>query len=213
MPLPDRNPKNKCQTPLTSRTQPMTIATPIPEANGIVIAKNPQISMRIPQIIFPLPVPPMEVKPFITFSPFRFDRPVLVSQYLSRTSVTTRIHLCNPIINDENGYRKIPARAAFSRVRQKSCSALTPDVGEIKTTRHTLEVMALRPSFFFTATCSGTGSVNQKVLPFLDSLSSPISPWCASTASRQKASPIPVECRCLPPLSVCPNFSKTRSCW
>src|SRR5512133_444588 len=108
MPLPDRNPKSKCQTPVASRPQPITIATPIPDANGSVIAKNPQISMRIPQIIFPLP--PMEVEPFITFSPFRFDRPrpvdrsVVVSHYLPFSSVTNRIHLCNPIINDENSY-------------------------------------------------------------------------------------------------------------
>ena len=65
-----------------SKTQPMTIATPIPEASGIVIAKNPQISMRIPQIIFPLPVPATEVESFITFSPFRSDRPQPVDRLL-----------------------------------------------------------------------------------------------------------------------------------
>jgi hypothetical protein len=53
----------------------MTIATPIPEASGIVIAKSPQISMRIPQIIFPLPVPAMEVESFITFSLFCRHQP------------------------------------------------------------------------------------------------------------------------------------------
>src|SRR4029077_14873357 len=110
MPLPDRNPKSRCQTPLMSRSQPMTIATPIPDASGRVIAKNPQTSMRIPQIIFPLPVPDMEAESFIVFSPFRLDRPrpvdrsVVVSHYLTCSSVTTRIHLCNPIINDENSY-------------------------------------------------------------------------------------------------------------
>src|SRR6476659_2048760 len=80
MPLADRNPKSKCQTPVASKTQPITISTPIPEANGRPIAKNPQISMRIPQIIFPLP--PMEVEPFITFSPFRSDRPQTVDRLL-----------------------------------------------------------------------------------------------------------------------------------
>jgi hypothetical protein len=46
----------------------------------------------------------MEAESFITFSPFRLDRPrpvdrsVVVSQYLARSSVTTRIHLCKPKI-------------------------------------------------------------------------------------------------------------------
>src|SRR5438874_6830082 len=75
MPLPDRNPKIKCQTALISTTQPMTIATPIPEASGIPIARKPQMSIRIPQIIFPLPVAEVDVESFIAFSPFRPDRP------------------------------------------------------------------------------------------------------------------------------------------
>src|SRR5882724_8503509 len=85
-----------------SKSQPMTMATPIPDANGIPIARNPQISIRIPQIIPPLPVRATEVESFIAFFPFRLDRPqpvdrsVVVSQYLSRNSVTIRIHLCKP---------------------------------------------------------------------------------------------------------------------
>src|SRR5205814_9952847 len=41
-------------------------------------------------------------------------------------------------------------------------------------------------------------SVNEKALALPGSLSTPIVPCCASTASLQKASPMPVECRASP---------------
>ncbi len=53
------------------------------------------------------------------------------------------------------------------------------------------------------------GSSNQNVLPLPTILDTPISPPCASTASRQKVRPSPVPVR-VRPLCTCPNFSKIR---
>src|SRR5438046_1080992 len=74
MPLPDRNPKKRCHTPLMSRSQPMTIATPIPEASGIPVARKAQISIRMPQIMSPLPVPAADVELVIRTSSLNHRR-------------------------------------------------------------------------------------------------------------------------------------------
>ena len=86
MPLPDRNPKSRCQTPLMSRSQPITIATPMPDASGRVIAKNPQISIRMPQIISPLPVRAADVELVIRTSS-------LNHRQQSSSSPVSRFHL------------------------------------------------------------------------------------------------------------------------
>src|SRR5437763_14989025 len=86
MPLPDRNPKSRCQTPLMSRSQPITIATPMPDASGRVIAKNPQISIRMPQIILPLPVAVVDVESVIRSSSRNHRRQ-------SSSSLASRFHL------------------------------------------------------------------------------------------------------------------------
>src|SRR5437016_2784549 len=86
MPLPDRNPKSSCQTPLMSRSQPITIATPMPDASGRVIAKNPQISIRMPQIILPLPVAAVDVESVIRSSSRNHRRQ-------SSSSLASRFHL------------------------------------------------------------------------------------------------------------------------
>ena len=54
-----------------------------------------------------------------------------------------------------------------------------------------------------------SGKVNQKVLPCRILLSTPILPPCASTASRQKASPSPVPNFLFLFAVTWPNFSKT----
>src|SRR5438067_10841981 len=57
-----------------SRSQPMTIATPIPEASGIPIARKPQISIRMPQIISGLPVSAADIELVIRTSSLNHGR-------------------------------------------------------------------------------------------------------------------------------------------
>jgi hypothetical protein len=64
----------------------MIIATPIPEASGIVIAKNPQISMRIPQTISPFPVRAADIELAIRTSSLNYRRQ-------SSSSPVSRFHL------------------------------------------------------------------------------------------------------------------------
>src|SRR5438046_998026 len=97
MPLPDRNPKSRCQTALMSRSQPITMATPIDDASGTAIARKPQISIRMPQIISGLPVAAADIELVIRTSSLNHRRQ-------SSSSPATRFHLlpafcCNASLN------------------------------------------------------------------------------------------------------------------
>src|SRR5207248_6873852 len=65
---------------------PMTIATPIPEASGIPIARKPQISIRMPQIISGLPVSAADIELVIRTSSLNHRRQ-------SSSSPASRFHL------------------------------------------------------------------------------------------------------------------------
>src|SRR5207253_874613 len=86
MPLPDRNPKRRCQTALISTTQPITTATPIDDASGTAIARKPQISIRMPQIISGLPVSAADIELVIRTSSLNHRRQ-------SSSSPASRFHL------------------------------------------------------------------------------------------------------------------------
>src|SRR5438093_6235199 len=86
MPLPDRNPKSRCQTALISRSQPITTATPIDDASGTAIARKPQISIRMPQIISGLPAPAADIELVIPTSSLNHRRQ-------SSSSPASRFHL------------------------------------------------------------------------------------------------------------------------
>src|SRR5438552_18852964 len=86
MPLPDRNPKRRCQTALISTTQPITMATPIDDASGTAIARKPQISIRMPQIISGLPVSAADIELVIPTSSLNHRRQ-------SSSSPASRFHL------------------------------------------------------------------------------------------------------------------------
>ncbi len=86
MPLPDRNPKSRCQTALMSRSQPITMATPIDDASGTAIARKPQISIRMPQIILPLPVRAADIELVIRTSSLNHRRQ-------SSSSLASRFYL------------------------------------------------------------------------------------------------------------------------
>src|SRR5437764_10785665 len=89
MPLPDRNPKSRCQTALISTTQPITMATPIDDASGTAIARKPQISIRMPQIISGLPVSAADIELVIRTSSLNHRRQ-------SSSSPASRFHLLPP---------------------------------------------------------------------------------------------------------------------
>src|SRR5438034_9824271 len=97
MPLPDRNPKRRCQTALISRSQPITTATPIDDASGTAIARKPQISIRMPQIVSGLPAPAADVESFIAFLLLIARDPVDQSIYkTTAASVTAPVPFCKP---------------------------------------------------------------------------------------------------------------------
>src|SRR5438552_14553607 len=86
MPLPDRNPKRRCQTALISTTQPITMATPIADASGTAIARKPHISIRMPQIISGLPVSAADIELVIRTSSLNHRRQ-------SSSSLASRFYL------------------------------------------------------------------------------------------------------------------------
>src|SRR5437764_1945733 len=125
MPLPDRNPKSRCQTALMSRSQPITMATPIDDASGTAIARKPHISIRMPQIISGLPVSAADIELVIRTSSLNHRRQ-------SSSSPASRFHLlpafcCNASLDVGQNSPPPSHRGSFGGTRTQATG------GECKT--------------------------------------------------------------------------------
>jgi hypothetical protein len=147
-----------------SRIQPMIIAAPIPEASGIVIAKNPQISIRIPQIMFPLPAPAAEVESFITFSPFRCDRPQPVDRLLLANTCCRQRDNRHSFVQTNNHLKR--------RAEAHTCMRRSDSIQGVTVTRKNVAGIDVPLSLRFCLVNSSSNSFcSSAALPFLSAAS------------------------------------------